>query len=84
MYLGEEWPAEVTGLPASQREPYFVRLGRSACPASYGGFVKTLSSAIAAADWPMRPGISANWSTEKMNRISVAPYVRMAADFRNR
>lgn len=84
VYLGEAWPAEVTGLAASQREPYFVRVGRSACPASYGGFANTLSSAIAAADRPMRPVIAASWSTEKMNRIAVAPYVRMAADFRNR
>ena len=84
VYLGERWPVEVTGLAASQREPYFVRIGRSACPASSNGYEKTLNSGIAAADRHMRATILSSWDTEKMNRIAVTPYVRMAADFRNR
>jgi hypothetical protein len=83
VYLGETWPAEVAGLAESQREAYFVRVGQSACPASSSGFAKTLGSAIAAADRSMRPVISRSWSVERMNRIAVAPYVRMAADFRH-
>jgi hypothetical protein len=81
VHLGEDWPSEVAGLAADQREGYFVRIGRAACPQASAGYAKTLAAAMAAADPGTQAAITRGWNVDKMNRLAVGPYVRMAADF---
>lgn len=81
-YLGQDWTVEIGGLPEDQLEGYFVQIGRSSCPASFQSYSTTLDNALNGADRRTKSAVAANWNMQKVERIAIAPYIRMALDLR--
>jgi hypothetical protein len=84
VYFGRDWTSEIGGLPEDQVEGYFVNIGRSSCPKNFELYAAKLADALNAADGRTKNAIASNWSLEKIDRLTVGPYLRLASRFRHK
>lgn len=82
IYLGDDWTSEINSLSENQLEGYFIRIGRSVCPASFKNYSTMLNNIPSGADRQMKSVLEAKLSIQKVEQIAVAPYVHMALDVR--
>lgn len=84
VYVGQDWASEVKSMPENRLQDFFVGIGRTACQSSSRIYTNTLNTALKVNVSKMKRSVEENWGTPKIERLGVAPYIRMASNLRQK